>query len=159
MSKDEETPTPSDEESPRTTLPEAVGMEDDGEEEGDDFDLRTVSATQIACPGYDLIDLLCYDEAVTPETFRRLGLTYREAENPETGFPEPTVEGLDPEAHYLITFPEGADLGDFTIADALTVEDFPEKCFNDLAMDDSEMSCDGDCDNCPQDCIGKRPVE
>lgn len=131
-------------------------LEDD---EGDDFDLRPVSSTQIACPGYDLIDLLCYDDAVTPETFRRLGLTYVEGEeDPETGFAEPTVEELDPEAYYLLTFPEGTDFEDLTVANALLVEEFPEKCFNDLAVDDSEMSCDGDCENCPQDCIGKRPV-
>lgn len=131
----------------------------EAEEEGDTFDLRPVSATQIACPGYDLIDLLCYDEAVSDDTFRRLGLALREEEDPETGFVEPTVEGLDPEAYYLVTFPDGTDFEDFTVADALSVEDFPEKCFNDLAVDDSEMSCDGDCENCPQDCIGKRPVE
>lgn len=127
--------------------------------EEDEFDLRPVSATQIACPGYDLMDLLCYDEAVTEETFKRLGLTLVETTDAETGFVEPSVEGLDPEAYYLVTFPEGTDFEDFSVADALSVEEFPEKCFNDLAMDESEMSCDGNCETCPQDCIGKRPVE
>ena len=129
------------------------------EDEGDDFDLRPVSATQIACPGYDLIDLLCYDEDVTPKTLKRLHLTMEEGEpDPETGFAEPNIPELDPEAFYLITFPVGTDFENFTVADALSVENFPEKCFNDLATDDSEMACDGNCEACPQDCIGKRPV-
>ncbi len=123
------------------------------------LDLRVVSATQIACPGADLADLLCYDEAATPELIANLGFTYGETEDPEGEFTEPYVEGIDLDAYYLITFPDGTDLEDFSIADALAVELFSEKCFNELAVDEAEMACDGDCDNCPQDCIGKQPVE
>lgn len=160
-----EAPHPNENEDEEVRASYAALLDPDSYTEEDfediDFDIRPVSATQVACSGYDLTDMLCYDDRVTERTFRRLGLTPLDDDpDPDTGFNEVFIEEIDEEKFYLITFPEGTNLEDFSMADALSVEEFPEKCFNDLAVDDSEMSCDGDCDHCPQeDCIGKYPID
>ncbi len=127
------------------------------DDEADDLlDLRPVSATQIACSGADLVDLLNCDEGVGEALYARLGLTPHTDDS--LGFEYTAFAEIDEDAYYMLTFPEGTDFADFTVAQALALEEISEMCFNDLALDESEMSCDGDCDNCPQECVGKLPV-
>lgn len=128
-----------------------------GEEDlGEDFDLRYVSDTQIACSADDLTDLLNFDADVDEELYARLGLTAEtqsEADFEYTIFKE-IVSGR----YYMVTFPSGTDFTDFTVAQALSIEEISEQRFEELALDDSEMACDGNCECCDQDCIGKQPV-
>ena len=135
---------------------DSFSEDDDDNDEG--FDLRCVSATQMACPGYDLLDLMAYDEDVTADTFKRLNLTAYEVEDDVTGLPHLEVEEIDPEKFYLVTFPDGTDMSALSVSLAISVEEFSEKCFNDLDAEEEDISCDGDCEHCPQDCIGKLPV-
>ncbi len=122
-----------------------------------DFDLRPVSETQVACPGIDLIDMLVYDEDVTDETFKRLHLTPHVTED-EAGYEEVTFDEIDAEGYYLISFPEGTDLSEIALATALSIEPISETCFNALDVPEDDFPCDGNCDDCPQECIGKQPV-
>lgn len=123
-----------------------------------DFDLRPVSETQVACPGIDLIDMLTYDEDVTDETFERLKLTAHLCED-EAGYETYAFDEIDAEKFYLITFPEGTNLEEISLADAISLEEISEKCFNDLDVPKDDDPCDGNCEICPQDCIGKQPID
>ncbi len=134
------------------TEPEDLPAEDD-----DALDLRYLGQWQIACPGADLVDLLNCDAGVGPDLYARLGLTPRDV-SAEMGFDWLAFDEIDEEAYYAIDFPEGTDFGDFTIAQALRLEEIPETCFNTLPTGAEEEPCDGECETCPQDCIGKRPV-
>lgn len=122
-----------------------------------DFDLRPVSNTQVACPGVDLIDMLIYDEDVNEETFQRLHLTAHLIED-EMGYETYAFDEIEANKYYLITFPEGTNLEEISLADAISLEEISEKCFNDLDVPEYEDPCDGDCEHCPQDCIGKQPI-
>lgn len=122
-----------------------------------DFDLRPVSDTQVACPGCDLIDMLIYDEDVTEETFQRLHLTAHLIED-EAGYETYAFDEIADDKFYLITFPEGTNLEEISLADAISLEEISEKCFNDLDIPEYEEPCDGNCEDCPQDCIGKQPI-
>lgn len=133
---------------------------DCGCEEGEEeelLDLRFINEHQIACSGGDLIDMLNCDEGVSPELYTRLHLTPHTDDS--LGFEYTFFDELKDDAFYMISFPDGTDFQDFSIAQALALEEISEKCFNDLAMEESELSCDGDCETCPQECIGKLPVE
>lgn len=132
-------------------------MTDPIETEEDLLDIRPVSDTQIACSGADLIDMLNCDEGVDEALFTRLDLT----PHPDDSFDFEFLvfDEISEDAYYCITFPEGTDFSDFSIAQACALEEITEKCFNDLASAYEEEPCDGDCENCPQDCIGKLPVE
>jgi hypothetical protein len=123
-----------------------------------DFDLRPVSETQVACPGVDLIDMLIYDEDVNDATFQRLNLTAHLCED-EAGYETYTFDEINPEKFYLITFPEGTNLEEISLADAISLEEISEKCFNDLDVPEYEDPCDGNCEVCLQDCIGKQPID
>lgn len=122
-----------------------------------DFDLRPVSNTQVACPGIDLIDMLIYDEDVNEETFQRLHLTAHLIED-EMGYETYAFDEIDADKYYLITFPEGTNLEEISLADAISLEEISEKCFNDLDVPEDEEPCDGNCEDCSQDCIGKQPI-
>lgn len=130
---------------------------DCGCDEEIDFDLRPVSATQVACPGIDLIDMLIYDEDVTEETFQKLRLTAHVVED-EAGYESYTFDEIEEEKYYLITFPEGTNLEEISLADAISLEEISKKCFNDLDVPEMDEPCDGNCECCPQDCIGKQPI-
>lgn len=131
---------------------------DCGEDEGleEDFDLRYVSDTQIACSAEDLTDLLNFDADVGEELYERLGLTAEThaADDFEYFEFKEIVSGK----FYMLTFPPETDFADFTVAQALSVEEISEQRFEELALDVSEMACDGNCECCDQDCIGKQPV-
>ncbi len=138
--------------------------EDDGETEllddGDFLDLRPVSDNQFACSGEDLESLLNYgDEGVDEAFFAKLGLTARPGEL--CGEPYHTFDEVLPGRYYLVTLTEDADATEFSMAQAVKVEEFSEKCFNELdesdSDDDGAWPCEGDCENCPQDCVGKLP--
>lgn len=129
------------------------GAEDDA---GDDFDLRYVSDTQIACSADDLTDLLNFDADVGEELYERLGLTAEVQSADE--FDYFTFKEILPGHYYMLTFPAETDFTDFTVAQALSIEEITEQRFEELALDDSEMACDGNCECCDQDCIGKQPV-
>lgn len=132
-------------------------MDEPFETEEDLLDIRAVSETQIACSGADLIDMLNCDEGVDEALFARLNLTPHIDDSLDFEFV--VFDEINEESYYCVTFPEGTDFSDFSIAQAYALEEISEKCFNDLAADDAEDPCDGDCENCPQDCIGKIPVE
>lgn len=127
------------------------------EDEEIDFDLRPISATQVACPALDLIDMLTYDEDVDEATYERLHLTAHITED-EAGYENVTFDEIDENGYYMITFPEGTDLSEISLATALMIEPISEQAFNDLDVPEDDFPCDGDCDVCPQDCIGKQPV-
>ncbi|MEG1552584.1 MAG: hypothetical protein RR133_01505 [Kiritimatiellia bacterium] len=127
------------------------------DDEAEELDLRFVSETQIACAGFDLVDLLNCDEGVGLELYHRLHLTAQKELSLD--FDYTVFDEIEDEKFYMLTFPTGTDFADFSIVQVLSVDEISEKCFNDLVIDDSEMSCDGNCDACPQDCIGKHPVE
>lgn len=131
-----------------------VTPEDESEEEL--LDLRYVGEHQLACPGVDLIEMLNCDDAVGPALYARLGLTPQREE--ALDFDYLTFAELRPEAYYMLSFPEGTDFSDFSVAQALAIEEISETRFNELPTDDDDGPCDGDCEHCPQDCIGKRPV-
>ncbi len=128
----------------------------DEDDEDTLLDLRYVSQWQIACPGADLVDMLNCDDDVGPNLYARLGLT------PHTedfdGLEWVEFAEIRPDGYYMIDFPEGTDFADFSIAQALRLEEIDEKCFNDLPTGDEDDPCDGNCEHCSQDCIGKRPV-
>ena len=128
--------------------------DDEGIEQ--DFDLRYVSDTQIACSAEDLTDLLNFDADVGEELYERLGLTAEThaADDFEYFEFKEIVSGK----FYMLTFPPETDFADFTVAQALSVEEISEQRFEELASDVSEMACDGNCECCDQDCIGKQPV-
>ncbi len=120
--------------------------------------LIPVNETQVACDGIDLIDMLNYSESVDEhekEIFTRLGLTYTVEHDEMLDFDIRHFNELSEEKCYLLTFPEGADLADFDIADVLAIEEIPQETYNDLFSAYNETPCDGDCENCSQDCIGK----
>ncbi|MBQ9694700.1 MAG: hypothetical protein IJV69_08090 [Kiritimatiellae bacterium] len=121
-----------------------------------DYDLRYVSDTQLACSGEDLTELLNFDADVDEALYAKLGLTavLQQAED----FEFYTFEEILPECYYMITFPPETNFADFTVAQALSIEEMTEQRFQELELDDSEMACDGNCDCCDQDCIGKQPV-
>lgn len=136
------------------------GGDDDGAEllDGEFLDLRPVSETQFACSGEDLESLLNYgDEGVDEAFFVRLGLTARAGEL--CGEPYYTFEEIEPERYYLVTLADGSDASEFSVAQAVRVEEFSEKCFNELdeSESDDDWPCEGDCEHCPQDCVGKLP--
>ncbi len=128
----------------------------DPAEEDELLDLRYLGQWQIACSGADLLDLLNCDEGVGPDLYARLGLTPRTDDS--LGFDWVEFDEIDEGAYYALDFPEGTDFADFSVAQALRLEEISEKCFNDLPTGDEDDPCDGDCDHCPQDCIGKIPV-
>ena len=127
----------------------------DGEEE-ELLDLRYVGEHQIACAGADLTDMLNCDEGVGPELYARLGLTATQDTSLEFTFF--TFDEVDEEAYYMVTFPEGTDFANFSIAQALSIEEISPERFEELPTGDELDPCDGDCEHCPQDCIGKEPV-
>lgn len=131
--------------------------EDPAEQDEETFDLRYVSENQIACPGTDLEEMLNFDDRVGPALYQRLGLTPHRDEGED--FLYNTFEEVDIEGYYMITFPSGTDFSDFSIADALAIEPFSEARFLELPTGDEDEPCDGDCENCPQDCIGKQPID
>lgn len=120
------------------------------------YDLRYVSETQLACSGEDLMELLNFDADVDEALYARLGLTPMLQQGDDFEFYE--FEEILPEKYYMITFPPETDFSDFTVAQALSVEEITEQRFQELERDDSEMACDGNCECCDQDCIGKQPV-
>lgn len=120
------------------------------------YDLRYVSETQLACSGEDLMELLNFDADVDEDLYQRLGLTAHLEQTEE--FEYYTFDEVIPEKYYMITFPSETDFSDFTVAQALSIEEITEQRFQELELDDSEMACDGNCDCCDQDCIGKQPV-
>ncbi len=120
------------------------------------LDLRYVNAHQIACPGMDLEDMLNCDTAVGEELYKRLHLTPHV--DTSCDFEWVVFDEIRDGAYYMITFPEETDFSDFSIAQALAVEEISETCFNNLQPCEEDDSCDGDCDSCPQECIGKVPV-
>lgn len=128
----------------------------DPAEEDELLDLRYLGQWQIACSGADLLDLLNCDEGVGPDLYARLGLTPHTDDS--LGFDWVEFDEIDEGAYYALDFPEGTDFADFSVAQALRLEEISEKCFNDLPTGDEDDPCDGDCDHCPQDCIGKIPV-
>lgn len=132
-------------------------MDEPIETEDDLLDIRAVSETQIACSGADLVDMLNCDEGVDEALFTRLNLTPYIDDS--VGFDYVFFNEINEDAYYCISFPEGTDFSDFSIAQAYALEEISEKCFNDLAEDEADYPCDGDCENCPQACIGKIPVE
>lgn len=127
----------------------------DGEEE-ELLDLRYVGEHQIACAGADLTDMLNCDEGVGPELYARLGLTATQDTSLEFTFF--TFDEVDEEAYYMVTFPEGTDFANFSIAQALSIEEISPERFEELPTGDELDPCDGDCEHCLQDCIGKEPV-
>jgi hypothetical protein len=127
-----------------------------GDEEGDDFDLRYVSDTQIACSAEDLTDLLNFDADVGEELYARLGLTAVTQQADDFEYVE--FKEICAGGYYMVTFPPETDFSDFTVAQALSIEEISAERFEELALDDSEMACDGNCECCDQDCIGKQPV-
>ena len=127
----------------------------DPAEEDELLDLRYLGQWQIACSGADLLDLLNCDEGVGPDLYARLGLTPHTDDS--LGFDWVEFDEIDEGAYYALEFPAGTDFADFSVAQALRLEEISEKCFNDLPTGD-EDPCDGDCDHCTQDCIGKIPV-
>ena len=127
----------------------------DGEEE-ELLDLRYVGEHQIACSGADLTDMLNCDEGIGPELYARLGLTATQDTSLEFTFF--TFAEVSEEAYYMVTFPEGTDFANFSIAQALAIEEISPERFEELPTGDEPEPCDGDCDHCPQDCIGKQPV-
>lgn len=131
---------------------------DCGEDEGveEDFDLRYVSDTQLACSAEDLTDLLNFDADVGEALYQRLGLTAETQMADDFEYTE--FKEILPGHYYMVTFPSGTDFTDFTVAQALSIEEISEQRFEELALDDSEMACDGNCECCDQDCIGKQPV-
>ena len=128
----------------------------DPAEEDELLDLRYLGQWQIACSGADLLDLLNCDEGVGPDLYARLGLTPHTDDS--LGFDWVEFDEIDEGAYYALDFPEGTDFADFSVAQTLRLEEISEKCFNDLPTGDEDDPCDGDCDHCPQDCIGKIPV-
>lgn len=136
------------------TDPQTQPAEDDGEEGL--LDLRYLGQWQIACSGEDLLDLLNCDDGVGPALYARLGLTPRPVEGLDFAWTE--FAEIDPSAYYALEFPAGTDFADFSVAQALRLEEIGEKCFNDLPTGEEDDACDGDCEHCPQDCVGKRPV-
>lgn len=127
------------------------------EDDEDSFlDLRYISAHQIACPGTDLEDMLNCDDAVGEDLYHRLNLTPHV--DTSCDFDWLVFDEIRGDAFYMITFPEGTDFSDFSIAQALKVEEIAETCFNNLQSCEDDESCDGECDSCPQECIGKVPV-
>ncbi len=133
--------------------------------EDDEEDLFTslipVNDHQIACDGLDLIDMLNFSESVDEVEeifFKRLGLTYTMEED-EMGFEMRRYNELSEEKAYLLTFPDGTDLSDFDIVDVLSIEELAQETYNDLVVAAGETPCDGDCENCSQDCIGKKPID
>ncbi len=129
------------------------GLDD---QEDELLDLRYVSEHQIACSGIDLKDMLNYDDAVDLKLYARLHLTSHIVQ--ASGFEYTEFDEISDDAFYMITFPEGTDFSDFSIAQALTVEEISEKCFNGLPTGSEDEPCDGNCEDCPQECIGKQPV-
>ncbi len=127
------------------------------EEEDDLLDLRYLGQWQIACSGADLLDLLNCDEGVGPALYKRLGLTPYTDDS--LGFDWTEFDEIDEAAYYAIEFPAGTDFADFSVAQAIRLEEISEKCFNDLPTGDEDEPCDGDCDHCSQDCVGKLPVK
>ena len=128
---------------------------DCGEDDGG-YDLRYVSDTQLACSGEDLMELLNFDADVDEALYERLGLIAELQQGEDFEFYE--FKEILPENYYMITFPPETDFSDFTVAQALSVEEITEQRFQELELDDSEMACDGNCECCDQDCIGKQPV-
>ena len=126
------------------------------EDDADTLDLRYVSQWQIACPGPDLLDMLNCDDGVGPDLYARLGLTPRVEDL--DGLEWVCFDEIRDDAYYMLTFPEGTDFADFSVAQALRLEEIDEKCFNDLPTDDEADACDGECETCPQNCVGKLPV-
>ncbi len=132
------------------------------DEEADFDSLLPVNDHQLACVGSDLIDMLNFDEAVDEagdELFKRLGLTYVLEHDDLCDFDIRHFNELSEEAYYLITFGPETDLEDFSIADAIAIEEISEECYADLLEAADETPCDGNCDDCDQDCIGKQPIE
>ena len=126
------------------------------EADTDDFDLRYVSDTQLACCGADLVELLNFDADVDEALYQRLGLTAELQQGEDFEYYE--FKELEPDHFYMLTFPPETDFTDFTVAQALSIEEISAQRFEELALDDSEMACDGNCECCDQDCIGKQPV-
>ncbi len=123
----------------------------------DFLDLRPVNDRQFACSGEDLEALLNYDlaEIDADALFNRLGLTPHAVEI--CGAPYVTFDEIDPEGYYLVTLTEGADATEFSTQELVAFESISETCFNELQAEEDDWPCDGDCDKCLQDCIGKTP--
>lgn len=121
-----------------------------------DYDLRYVSDTQLACSGADLMELLNFDADVDEALYERLGLTAELQQEEDFEYYE--FKEILPENYYMISFPAGTDFTDFTVAQAIAIEEMDEARFAELDAGVAEMACDGDCDSCEQDCIGKQPV-
>ncbi len=141
----------------------ALFDEEGGEDYDDGFDsLIPVNDHQVACSGSDLIDMLNFDEAVDEAgdaLFQRLGLTYTLEKDDCCDFELRRFNELSEDAYYLITFSPQTDLEDFSMVDARSIEEISEQCYCDLADAANETPCDGNCDECDQDCIGKQPIE
>jgi len=122
------------------------------------YDLRDVSPTRLACPGEDLVDLLAYDPEVDEATYARLGLTPPERRLDDDGNEFFVIPEIDPEGYYVITFPEDEDPETATFASAIALEPIDREAFEALPPPEADDPCDGDCDRCPQDCVGKQPI-
>lgn len=115
----------------------------------DTYDLRYVGEHQLACLGFDLVDLLGESEN-TPALAHKLALTPHLVTEDDLEYY--TFDEIDLEKPYLITWPD-ADT-DFQIDDAIAIEPFDQDRFEALA-EDTDGLCEGDCEHCTQDCVGK----
>lgn len=130
--------------------------EPDDTDSEDLLDLRYVSENQVACVGLDLTDMLNCDDGVGPALYKRLGLTPQR--DPIEDFEYFTFPEIQDSRYYMLTFPEGTDFTDFSVSQALRIEEIDETRFLELPTEDEDGACDGDCESCPQACIGKEPV-
>ena len=130
--------------------------EPDDTDSEDLLDLRYVSENQVACVGLDLTDMLNCDDGVGPALYKRLGLTPQR--DPIEDFEYFTFPEIQDDRYYMLTFPEGTDFTDFSVSQALRIEEIDETRFLELPTEDEDGACDGDCESCPQACIGKEPV-
>ncbi len=151
-----------------TTTPDIDAWDgDDGDgnfEEEDIFNtLIPVNDHQMACSGIELIDLFNYSEEVDEADesyFTRLGLTCTMAPDDFAFDAElRSFAELSEDAYYLLTFTPETDLADFSMLNLLAIEEISEQAYTDFVEAVDAAPCDGDCDNCDQDCIGKQPIE
>ncbi len=134
------------------------------EDEDEDFfeSLIPINNHQIACSGIELSDLINYSESVDDSEdafFERLGLSYTFESEEDRELKLRTFNEIDVEKYYILIFPEGTDLADFDIVDLVAFEEITQETYNSLSSAYNTDPCDGDCENCPQDCIGKQPID
>ncbi len=139
-----------------------MSAEDDLQDEEFYSTLIPVNEQQMACIGSELIDLFNFSDEIDDadeDYFVRLGLTCTVEYDEMCDCDIRSFRELSDEAYYLLTFTPDTDLSDFSMLDLLAIEEIPEQTYIDFADAAETSPCDGDCDNCLQNCIGKQPIE